>query len=179
MDASALDEALDEKYADLAGFVTQHSHAADIVKRFMSSLESDEKKIQLERIINFLEKLKQSSQATPGHQSVSMIANSASFSNQNYQGTVIQVVNLPNAPQSSTDADAQPNPSTHLNFAPAVADPVAGHAQLPQQPVNSQVPKIRLQTPKSETLDKCAKFSVWAVDFLRKKQRTKKCHWII
>ena len=132
MDESALNEALDEKYADLAGFVTQHSHAADIVKKFMSSLESDEKKIQLERITNFLEKLKQLSQATPGHQSVS-IANTASvqFSNQNYQGTVIQVVNLPNAPQSSTDADAQPNPSTHLNFAPAVADPVAGHAQLP------------------------------------------------
>ena len=75
---------------------------------------------------------------------------------------------MPNAPQSSTGADAQPNPSTHLNFAPTVADPVAAHAQLPQLPVYSQVPNIRLQTPKSETLDKCTKFSVWAVDFLRK-----------
>ena len=94
MDESALNFALDEKYADLAGYVTQHSHAADIVKRFMSSLESDEKKIQLERITNFLERMNKSSQATPGHQSVSMIANNApvQFPNQNYQGTVIQVV---------------------------------------------------------------------------------------
>ena len=147
----------------------------------MSSLESDEKQHQLQRITKFLERINKSSQATPGHQSVGMIANNAAvqFLNQHNQGTVIQVVNSPNAPQSSTGADAQPNPSTHLNFAPTVADPVAAHAQLPQQPENSQVPNIRLQTPKSETLDKCAKISVWAVDFLRRKKTDKKCHWII
>ena len=167
---SALNEALDEKYADLAGYVTQHSHVAEIVKNIMSSLESDEKQNKLQRITNFLERMKKSSQATPGHQSVGMTNNAAvQFLNQHNQGTVIQVVNSPNAPQSSTGADAQPNPSAHLNFAPTVADPVEAHAQLPQQPVNSQVPKIRLQTPKSETLDKCAKISVWAVDFLREK----------
>ena len=48
MDESALDEALDEKYADLAGFVSQHSDVTDIVKKFMSSLESNTKQQQLQ-----------------------------------------------------------------------------------------------------------------------------------
>ena len=45
MDETALNVVLDEKYAELAGYVSQHSHAADIVNQFMSSLVSDEKKI--------------------------------------------------------------------------------------------------------------------------------------
>ena len=85
------------------------------------------------------------------------------------QGTVLQMVNTQNVPQSSTGADAQPIPSTPKTDILNVADPVAAHAQLPQQPENSQVQKVLLQTPTSKTLNKCANYCNWAVDFLQKK----------
>ena len=169
LDESSLDVALDEKYADLASFVSQHPNVTDIVKKIMSSLEINTKQQQLDRITKILERIKKSSQATPAQVHQSCGNNAVQWINQHNQGTVLQMVNTQNVPQSSTGADAQPNPSTHLNVAPTVADPVAAHTQLPQQPENSQVQKIRLQTPTSETLDKYAKLSDWAVDFLRKK----------
>ena len=146
MDESGLDEALDEKFADLASLVSQHPNVTDIVKKIMSSLEINTKQQQLDRITKIVERINKSSQATPAQVHQSCGKNAVQWIYQHNQGTVLQMVNTQNVPQSSTGADAQPNPSTHLNVAPTVADPVAAHTQLPQQPKNSQVQKIAMRS---------------------------------
>ena len=81
----------------------------------------------------YLERMMKPSQAAPGKIHQSIAARDYVFLQQNNQGTIFQMIHLQNVPQSSTGADAKPNPSTqHTDIFLNVADPVTAHAQLPQ-----------------------------------------------
>ena len=166
MDETALQLAWDAKYAEIILFMSQNQNVSQWVNEFLSSLRENNKEFQLQRMTTFLESMRENSKPTTGH---THLSNNITITgrhqvlqvgSQHGQGTVLQILNPKNLQFEYNGAGAlttQSTPNTTFNM--SARDPEPAQVQ--------QGPKIRLQTPKPETLQKCTKFTKWAVDFLR------------